>query len=116
MNKHTPGPWSLGEPERVGEGLHAPIHAQKHGELAMVVWQMEDARIDRVRSIDCEANAHLIAAAPELLAALELTRENLRACQATIHLCGGFDPAYVEHAQAAMKVADAAMAKARGQS
>lgn len=48
----------------------------------------------------------------ELIAALKLTRENLRACQATIHLCGGFDPAYVSNAQAAMKVADAVLAKA----
>ena len=48
----------------------------------------------------------------ELIAALKVTRENLRACQATIHLCGGFDPAYVNDAQAAMKVADAALAKA----
>ncbi|MCF6763326.1 hypothetical protein [Pseudomonas fragi] len=48
----------------------------------------------------------------ELVAALKLTRENLRACQATIHLCGGFHPAYVDDAQAAMKVADAALAKA----
>lgn len=48
----------------------------------------------------------------ELIAALKLTRENLRACQATIHLCGGFDPAYVNDAQAAMKVADAVLAKA----
>ncbi|MCI9875967.1 hypothetical protein [Pseudomonas atacamensis] len=48
----------------------------------------------------------------ELVAALKLTRENLRACQATIHLCGGFDPAYVDDAQAAMKVADAVLAKA----
>ncbi|MFL1549709.1 hypothetical protein ACI77I_11480 [Pseudomonas sp. D47] len=47
----------------------------------------------------------------ELIAALKLTRENLRACQATIHLCGGFDPAYVNEAQAAMKVADEALAK-----
>jgi hypothetical protein len=47
----------------------------------------------------------------ELVAALKLTRENLRACQATIHLCGGFDPAYVRDAQAAMKVADAVLAK-----
>lgn len=52
------------------------------------------------------------AACEELVAALKLTRENLRACQATIHLCGGFDPAYVNDAQAAMKVADAALAKA----
>ena len=51
------------------------------------------------------------AACEELVAALKLTRENLRACQATIHLCGGFDPAYVDDAQAAMKVADAALAK-----
>lgn len=47
----------------------------------------------------------------DLVAALKLTRENLRACQATIHLCGGFDPAYVNDAQAAMKVADAVLAK-----
>ncbi|MCI8210711.1 hypothetical protein AUC61_14325 [Pseudomonas sp. S25] len=47
----------------------------------------------------------------ELVAALKLTRKNLRACQATIHLCGGFDPAYVNDAQAAMKVADEALSK-----
>lgn len=47
----------------------------------------------------------------ELVEALKLTRVNLRACQATIHLCGGFDPAYVNDAQAAMKVADAVLAK-----
>lgn len=47
----------------------------------------------------------------ELTVALKLNRENLRACQATIHLCGGFDPAYVNDAQAAMKVADAVLSK-----
>jgi hypothetical protein len=46
----------------------------------------------------------------ELTAALRLNRENLRACQATIHLRGGFDPAYVNDAQAAMKVADDVLA------
>lgn len=48
----------------------------------------------------------------ELVAALKITRENLRACQGTIHLAGGFDPAYVTEAQAAIKIADAAMDKA----
>jgi hypothetical protein len=48
----------------------------------------------------------------DLVAALKLTRENLRACQATIHLAGGFDPAYVNNAQGAMKIADAVLAKA----
>ncbi|WP_296261406.1 MULTISPECIES: hypothetical protein [unclassified Pseudomonas] len=47
----------------------------------------------------------------ELTAALKLTRENLRACQATIHYAGGFDPAYVNDAQAAMKIADEALTK-----
>jgi hypothetical protein len=47
----------------------------------------------------------------ELTAALKLNLENLRACQATIHLCGGFDPAYVDDAQAAMQVADAVLSK-----
>ncbi len=47
----------------------------------------------------------------ELVAALKLTRENLRACQATIHLAGGFAPAYVDDAQASMGVADAVLAK-----
>ena len=116
MNKHAPGPWTLGEPETQGGGLFAPVHSPLHGELTTVVWCMEDDQADGERSLGCEANAHLIAAAPDLLTALELTRENLRACQATIHLCGGFDPAYVTEAQAAMKIADAAMEKARGQS
>jgi hypothetical protein len=47
----------------------------------------------------------------ELTAALKLNRENLRACQATIHYAGGFDPAYVNDAQAAMKNADEVLAK-----
>lgn len=47
----------------------------------------------------------------ELAAALKLNRENLRACQATIHLAGGFDPDYVDDAQAAMAVADSVLAK-----
>ena len=68
--KGTPGPWELGTPEPLGEGLHVPIHGVGHGELAMAVWQMADDKFDRVRSLDCEANALLIAAAPELLEAL----------------------------------------------
>jgi hypothetical protein len=46
----------------------------------------------------------------ELTAALKLTRENLHACQAVIHYAGGFDPAYVNDAQTAMKVADEVLA------
>jgi hypothetical protein len=60
---HTPGPWKI---ERHYDPGYKNISAQKHTALAQVVWCMEDED----RSPECEANAHLIAAAPELLDAL----------------------------------------------
>lgn len=63
-------------------------------------------------STDVTLHAQSVELISELREALKLTRENLRACQATIHLAGGFDPAYVNDAQAAMMIADAALAKA----
>ncbi len=62
--------------------------------------------------VDVELHRQSVALVEDLKAALELNRENLRACQATIHLAGYFDPAYVNDAQAAMKIADAVLAKA----
>lgn len=47
----------------------------------------------------------------ELVHALRLARKELDACQRVIHYAGGFDPAYVNNAQAAIKVADAALEK-----
>ncbi len=47
--------------------------------------------------------------ARELLEALKEARRELHACQAVIHLAGGFDPAYVTGAQAAIRRADAAI-------
>ncbi|CAH0532182.1 hypothetical protein UAM5_00065 [Ralstonia phage UAM5] len=76
-----------------------------HGECGRLVAQVIGSSAEA-------ADARLIAAAPELLAALTKTRKELRACQAVIHLAGGFDQAYVQDAQAAMKIADAAIAKA----
>jgi hypothetical protein len=64
MSKHTPGPWQI---KRHFDPGYKFISAQKHTALAQVVWCMEDED----RSPECEANAHLIAAAPELLEALE---------------------------------------------
>ena len=64
MSKHTPGPWGI---ERHYDPGYKFISAKKHTALAQVVWCMEDED----RSPECEANAHLIAAAPELLEALE---------------------------------------------
>ena len=64
MSNHTPGPREI---KRHFDPGFKFISAQKHTALAQVVWRMEDED----RSPDCEANAHLIAAAPELLKALE---------------------------------------------
>lgn len=48
----------------------------------------------------------------ELLAALKESRRELHACQAVIHLAGGFDPAYVSGAQESLKKIDAIIAQA----
>ena len=63
MSKHTPGPWEIEEHYHFG---YRWISGPEHSQLAQVVWCMEDED----RSPECEANAHLIAAAPELLDAL----------------------------------------------
>lgn len=47
----------------------------------------------------------------ELVQALRLARKELDACQRVIHYAGGFDPAYVNDAQAAIKAADAVLEK-----
>ena len=61
--KHTPGPWYISEVENG----YAFISANEHVRLARVVWQIEDDEVCGECSPSCEANAHLIAAAPELL-------------------------------------------------
>lgn len=47
----------------------------------------------------------------ELVHALRLVRKELDSCQRVIHYAGGFNPAYVNDAQAAIKVADAVLKK-----
>lgn len=47
----------------------------------------------------------------ELVQALRLARKELDSCQRVIHYAGGFNPAYVNDAQAALKVADAVLDK-----
>ena len=64
MSKHTPGPWEIEEHYHFG---YRWISWPQHSQLAQVVWCMEYED----RSPECEASAHLIAAAPEMLEALE---------------------------------------------
>lgn len=65
--KHTPGPWWIESGPDIDLRNHVGISASRHGLLAQVVWKMQDDD----RSPRCEATAHLIAAAPDLLEALE---------------------------------------------
>lgn len=123
---YTPGPWT---PSRCPAQWRAPCRefsettettsataiTNEAGEVVafavMAYPGWENSEADRV----LRANARLLASAPALLEALEKCREELRACQAVIHLAGGFDPRYVQDAKAAMKQADTVMTAVRGE-
>jgi hypothetical protein len=85
--------------------------AQKIAELEAEVQKLREEiadaneNFDAIRNILHDTQA-MVAMQSE---ALKLTREELRACQAAIHLSGDFDPLYVSGAQAAMKIADKAL-------
>lgn len=66
---HTPGPWAIRTESMAGDILnnHAAIDAPTHYCFAQVVWKMEY----QSSSPEREANARLIAAAPEMLEALK---------------------------------------------
>ena len=90
MSAHTPGPWIASEPNGKGNG-----------------WRVGPAWLgERAWSPETAADARLIAAAPEMLEALEKLLEDAY-CD-----CGGCHcrrPSY-----AARDAADAAIAKAEG--
>ena len=69
-DKHTPGPWSL-DLGNIGIDIenHVSVDAPSHGGIANVVWVMEEDALMGKNSPKCEANARLIAAAPDLLQA-----------------------------------------------
>ena len=98
--KYEEGPWEIGVDE-LGEQLpgFVPINADRHGSLALVVWVMEDDK----RTPECEANAHLIAAAPDLYEALEDALQELETMS------------YSHYERLERKIR-AALAKARGES
>jgi hypothetical protein len=64
--KHTPGPWTLDEPHQVW--------AEAVGEYVAITAEIED--FDTVPRDQAEANARLIAAAPDLLEALKLAERH----------------------------------------
>ncbi len=106
MEKHTPGPWMQGRP-LTATGI-TPIKTLAGRQLVAHVthpkWGYEDTPADPV---ECSANARLIAAAPELLAAIENAANVLAGIA-----CG--DLKTIRPDSAALKQARAAIAKAKG--
>jgi hypothetical protein len=106
MTEHTPGPWReylLREPIRlVGWTLGRQIWA-RDSRIAFVIRQ-------EISKAEDAANARVMAAAPELLAALLIARETIDAL-ARIH-----NPAYEIYMLIApeIRTIDAAIAKATG--
>ena len=90
MNAHTPGPWDYRDPDG---------KVRANGEVVATVWQW----LVKDRWDERDANARLIAAAPDLLAALR-------------QVVASAFPNPTEHPamSAAWKVAEAAIAKAEG--
>lgn len=114
---HSPRPWRLGQPIETDRGTVYGINA--HCDIGI----RGDARIAEVFSI--EANAHLVAAAPELLDALELIADELDARAETAYwlsLRAIEAPEALRHCTIAQnywnltKPARQAIAKARGES
>ena len=74
--KFTPGPWTIAETELTGAPrvIHTGSHRgrTKDGYPAITGTAIAEIRNVEYRYIECQANAHLIAAAPEMFEALEL--------------------------------------------
>ncbi len=81
LSAHTPGPWKI---DTVGS--HIWILSETSDYLATVITSDEEGRC---RPQDATANAHLIAAAPDLLQACYAALE-LRCPDGDGHECGTF--------------------------
>ncbi len=114
--KHTPGPWAT---ERVTSldslvycrvGPASELAKSRSVAYAGTYGKLPDGSTSPIRlsEAECEANARLIAAAPELLEALEEARFELWRALDHLHVL-------VPEDTSAMQKIDAALAKARGQ-
>lgn len=92
MSQHTPGPWEIDQAIRHG----FTVYSEQSG---FIVGYMDEE--GRYGAVESEANARLIAAAPDLLEALE----TIVATERDRH---GYHPAWTDQARAAI-------AKARGE-
>lgn len=107
MSKHTPGPWWATK-DKDARGWHGwRIDSDSRALMAWAAWPSEEER----DSLEAESTARLIAAAPDLLAALrECITEDGAACLQT-----GSAVALFRRLQTINDAARAALAKARGE-
>lgn len=101
MSAHTPGPWRITEINTEG---FAHVSSSEHG-FGDIATTWNDQH---------KANAHLIAAAPDMLAALKECDSRCRYDGDYFHDIG--DTARQDASWAAADAAEAAIAKAEGQS
>ena len=99
MSKHTPGPWFIGT-DRYDYGRHIYAEQKVGDEYCEEYHPLIATTSDDEPDIDWEANARLIAAAPELLKALEIVEPIIDEVMASV------EPG---------RMARAAIAKARGE-
>jgi len=97
-DKHTPGPWYVAANDALGRRGQEHAHHTVHADNGVPVCRMGG---NTTAHTDTRANARLIAAAPELLAAL-------RAIKAAIEAPGS----YRDTVNAVDRITQAAIAKA----
>jgi hypothetical protein len=102
MSEHTPGPWHTGKEMERGLDLRKNIYNSK-GEFIAAVVSSAGLRSEH----ENRANARLIAAAPDLLAACEMARDAFRILSTSFV----YDPEFTE----LERVLNAAIANAKGE-
>jgi hypothetical protein len=111
--KHTPGPWQV---EALG-AANTLIWKQDHGEIADTFYDPGNPKLTRA---EAEANAHLIAAAPELLEALESAQQEFLGLSSYLATCEPMTilqnlDAVVASLKSKQAKAEAAIRKAKGE-
>jgi|SRR5690554_5964859 len=108
MSKHTPGPWFINrESEDVIEGKLSIESVNAETQLSYFIAQVDECKSQ-------EANARLIAAAPELLEALESAVTQMRIAYECVE-AGRYDEALIHLGSMPRQRANA-IAKATGAS
>lgn len=112
--KHTPGPWAVSEARGSSESVSITWSVDSQSRVCIATAQaQEHLREHGIHEEECRANAHLIAAAPDMLSALRSSRGVLaRAIKAAAPDLFESDDDLNEHLT--IKRMDAAIARATG--